>query len=484
MELNRLEGIFFDRILGVELGIPIHATLECAGTSLELIVVPGIAPEGYFRFEYFNALAYRPEPETGPDGTRSIQLTTNQLAGTHPLLEEAWQRHLPVSLEMRPSRPPSRSSDNRKLDVRVLYADHGNRGVLVLHPTQLTLVNAPLHKAEFSISGFTDFRTPQKQWSSIAGIIGDEDKPLQSAAQRLGEGARLTLSAVSHNVTLDTRYGWQITLTRDEEPKDHAVTHTGVVEKRDGTGFEIAELGEVLEGLRYFFAFTLVDYCFPSVIIGYDANGRVAYGEPGQFGARRKNALNWFHHDSDDKSGANLELLFPRFWSKWRSHKNEMIAIIDAYVTSQAMRRAGILADAVAKSCGGLEILVSLVLGRPIRGTAKKDFDRVLRCYKIPHRHLDATTNPATHKLCSDLGIVDDNGAFLLVDVRNYIIHPLDPGNKNAVIKPGYLQHVDGDFSNHVHLHDLCQYYLEHVLLTFCGFGVTRHRQLLEYQRR
>ena len=481
MKLNRLETTFFDEIIGVELDAPVHAILEYQGTSLEMIVVPKVAAEGYLRFEYFNAPAYHPEPQLGPNGTQYLRFTLGQFAGTHPLLEEAWHRHAGVELVLKPSRHHIPPRSNPTLDARVLYAGRGNRGVLVLRTGQTTIRNSLLRRAEFSISGFTDFATPEKLWASIAGAVSDEDLPLQNTADKLEEGAHIALSPVRHNIVLDTIDGWRISLTKDDGSHDGPVSHTGVVEKHDGTDFSIDELREVLEGVRYFFAFTMAEYCFPSVIIGYDAVGKIVYGEPGEFGARRQNCLNWFHHNRDAQSGNILELFFPRFWRRWQSNKDELIAVIDAYVSSQAMRRAGILRDAVAKSCGGLEIIAGLVLERTIRNTAKEDFDKVLRCYKIPHRLLDAASNPATHKLCSDLNIPNDSGAYLLVDVRNYVTHPLD---KNPVIKPGHLRYVDGDLAQYVHLHDLSQFYLEHILIRFCGFGLIHHRQLLELQRR
>ena len=477
MKLNTLETRFFHQIIGTELDVPVHATLEYQGTSLEMIVVPKISPESYFRFEYFNASAYSPTPKTGPDGTRHIRFTQRQFAGIHPLLERAWQKGAPVKLEIKPSRPSMPPRTNPTLDVKVLYADQGYRGVLVLESTPTGSHNPMLRKAEFSISGFTDFRTPEKQWSSIEGVVNDKEDPLQSAADVLRHGAQITLSPASHNVSLDTGDGWRATLTKDENPEDDGHSHTGVVEKQDGTDFTVDQLRDVLEGLRYFFAFTMVEYCFPSVIIGYDATGKVVYGEPGEFGVSRQNPLNWFHHGGGGQLGINLEILFPLFWSRWQCHKDELIAVIDAYVTSQTMRGAGLLGDAVAKSCGGLEIIVSLVLGKTVRNTAKQDFDKVLRCYKTSHRQLDATTNPITHKLCSNLNIAGDSGAYLLVDVRNYVTHPLD---KNPVIKPGHLRFVDGDFMHYVHLHDLSQFYLEHILLRFSGFSVARERKLLE----
>ena len=291
------------------------------------------------------------------------------------------------------------------------------------------------------------------------------------------------MSPVPHNVTLNTDDGWRITLTKDGDSEVNPVSHTALVEKLDGSDFGVDHFKEILEGLRYFFAFTMAEYCSPSVIIGYDAAGIVAYGEPGEFGVPRQNSTNWFHHDGDEQSGTNLELFFPLFWRRWRCHKDELIAAIDAYVTSQAMRKAGILRDAVAKSCGGLEIIAQLVLDQTIDrdNPANTVFNKVLKCYKIEHRELDETNHPITQRLCSDLNI-PNNGARLLVEVRNYVTHPLD--KKNPMVKQGHLRHVDGDLVNYFHLHDLSQYYLEHVLLRFCGFDVATPRRLTESRRR
>ena len=483
LKLNRLETKFFDRIVDAELDVPVNGTLVYQGESLEVIVVPKIAPESYFRFEYYNAPSHVPNPTLGPDGARRFRLSTKELLGMHPLLEDAWQKQAVVKMELKRSRPPTLHSSNTTLDVRVLYADTGNRGELVLDSGAATFSGSRLRKAEFSTSGFADFRTPEKQWASIDGIVSHPGRLLQSAADKLGDGARLNLSPVSHNITLDTDDGWRITLTKDADSEGNSVSHTGVVVQLDGSDFGVVQFNEVLEGLRYFFAFTMAEYCWPSVVIGYDAAGRVAYGESGEFGVPRRNPTNWFHHDGGGQLGINLEMFFPRFWRKWQCHKDELIAAIDAYVTSQVMRQAGVLRDAVAKSCGGLEIVAQLVLGQTIDqdNPASAAFDKVLRCYKIEHRQLDEATNPITKRLCSDLNI-PNNGAGLLVDVRNYVTHPLQ--KKNPVVKPGHLRYVDGDPVNYFHLHDLSQFYLEHVLLRFCGFDVSRPRQLIESRRR
>ena len=76
-----------------------------------------------------------------------------------------------------------------------------------------------------------------------------------------------------------------------------------------------------------------------------------------RFGSDRETPVKvWtrFHHVSGVRTmGEHPGELFPyQFWFKWKVHTDEMKEAIDSYVSSLAMRRAGILRDSVAKSCG------------------------------------------------------------------------------------------------------------------------------------
>ena len=478
MELNKLETTFFQGILNAKLDVPVHATLKYEGIAFKIIVVPDIAPEGYFRLKYFNAPPYKPEPQVGNDGTPYTSLTMREAFGSHPLLERAWQERATVELQLHPSQLPIQPKPNPMLKAKVLYADVGHKGELVLDDNQVMLRTSPLRKAEFSISDFCDFVTAGTQMASIAGVMETHGETLQSIGSELADGARLTLSPAPRRVILNTDDGWEITLTKDEKDMHGAMNHTGVVEKSGGDEFEIDDLNDVIEGLRYFFAFVMVKYCFPSVIVGYDAIGGITWGKAGKFQSERRQPVNWFQHAGDVPSGSVLERFFPRFWRKWKAHRDELIAVIDCYVSSEAMRQSGILQDSVAKSCAGLETLASLVRGQTVFGDAKDAIDKILRCYKIPYRQLDNSKNPVTHKLCADLSIADNNGSGLLVDARNYVIHPLD--KNNTVVKLGHLQYVDGDMVRYAHLHNLSQFYLEYMLLRFCGHNVVSYRPLRE----
>ena len=251
--------------------------------------------------------------------------------------------------------------------------------------------------------------------------------------------------------------------------------------KSDGSDFSITELNDVLNGLRYFFAFVRGDYCIPSVVVGYDTDGQVTWGKAGRFEPSRNRPENWFNNSYILGRGGILEVLFPRFWCKWKSNRNELIAVVECYVHSTAMLQAGVVPDALAKSCSGLEILAGLVLGKTIRGNVSEEIHNVLRCYKIPNRDLDQSQMPITYALSQSLNSNDAKGAKLIVDVRNYVAHPLDPST-NAEIKKRYLSHVSADLIQYKYLHDLSQFYLEYMLLRFCGYNIGHYRQLPEQE--
>ena len=478
MNLNKLERTFFEDVVNVELEVPIHATLTHQGKDFEIIVVPRIDDKGFFKFDYFNAPEFRPEPTKLDNGRIYSTFVGDEMFGANPDLVDAWRKRTPVKLNLKPSRSPMQFKSIPSLDARVLYVGLHNRGSLGIYNSQAVLGNSPLKVAKFSISTFTDFVNPAKQLSSIGGLDERDRADLQRVSGKLGDGASLALAPSQETVVLDTGDGWKITITKDRIPEGEEVTHTGIVEKVDATEFCIDELGQVMEGVRLFFAFTMVKYCFPSVLMGYDSDQKTIFGEVGKFESDRETPVNWFHHGGEGKRGHVLEHFFPRFWSKWKAHAVELTEAIDCYVTSLAMIRAGILRDSVPKSCGGLEIIAGLILGSAIAHDPTSPIDKVLKCYRIPHRILDSSNNPACSQLCSGLNVVDKKGAALLINVRNYITHPLE---KNTItVKLPQHQSLDDDKLYYLYLHDLSQFYFEYLVLRLCAEGVNMHRKLLE----
>ena len=444
MKLNDLESKFFDRILNAKLDVPVHAVLECVGQTFDVIIVPEIDRFGDFTLKYYNATPSKSATQSNESGKRKIDLTTKEAGGLHPSLERAWIKNEPITIQILPSGLPVKPVPPPKLDATVLHAQYGYRGSLSLDKNQVTVQQTPLKMARFSVTSFPDFA-----------------------------------AAPSRHIDLKSGDGWQVTILKDSEHTRDIISHTGSITKIDGSEFETNELVDVLQRLKYFFAFVSGAYRFPTVVIGYASRSRPVWGEIGRFELNLPASFNWFNYSSTRRLGAYLEDLFPKFWRKWKDNKNEIIAIIECYVHSIAMRNVGIPQDAVAKSYLGLELLASLMLQKNIFGNSADQVHEVLSSHNIPNRCLEQNETPLLRSLGTHLGKAETRGAPLLGRVRNYVAHPLR--RKTPVkIKASYINYLDADPAQYAYLHDLSQFYLEYMLLKFCNYAVKRHRPLLE----
>lgn len=79
-----------------------------------------------------------------------------------------------------------------------------------------------------------------------------------------------------------------------------------------------------------------------------------------------------------------------------------MVAMVECYVHSNAMQKAGVPEDAVAKSYAGLEILASLALRKTIYGNSSVEIYKILSDYQIPSLCLDRTKTPTMARLCEN----------------------------------------------------------------------------------
>ena len=481
MKLNDLEAKFLEQLLNAELGIPVHAQLEYGDDTFEVILVPELNEDGQFILKYYNAPQYEPEPQFNEAsvGTRSLT-HIDQASGRHPALKRAWLNRDSITARMRPSRLPFKLELSREMKANVLYAGLHHRGRLGLEANQVTLQKSPLQRAEFSLVGFPDFEPPNRPFLSAIDLSQQERESLQSLAARLGDNASINIRPASRHITLDSKDGWTVKLTRDDQPTRDMVGHTGLIERTNGQVFESDELSNVLDLLKYFFVFVAGGYCHPTVIVGYDPSSQPVWGEIGQFSNVRHSFLSWFNNNNVVRDGTALENLFPMFSKMWVKHKEGMVAVLECFAHSNAMRRAGVPKDAVAKSYAGLEILASIIRQKTIRFDSPKKVHEVLSCYKVPNLCLDQGETPVMARLCSDLNEPALRGAYLLGCVRNYVAHPLDP-KEQAAVKQEHRIHLDVDSANYVYLHDLSQFYLEYVFLKFLGFEVgDHHRQLRE----
>ena len=242
MKRNKLQTRFFDEIIGAELDVPVYATLLYEGTTSNIIVVPEIDPEGYFKLNYYNAPEYTPEVQTNEFGVSTKRYTIRESFGSHPVLERAWQERGVAELELKPSQLPVRPKANHMLSVRVLNAGAKHRGALVMDNNQATLKDSPLRKAQFSLSNFCDFLQPWNSPRTFTSISDSDRQTLQGIADKLPEGATLAIRPAPNGLVLNTGDGWNITLIKDENGTEDEISHSGVVERIDGSDFEVAEL--------------------------------------------------------------------------------------------------------------------------------------------------------------------------------------------------------------------------------------------------
>ena len=481
MKLNDLERKFFERLVDAELNVPVQATLKYEDDAFDVVVVPEITENNYFALKYYGFPPYEPETQYTEDGVAVKTWTGPQMFGSHPSLQRAWLKGDPVTIQMHRSQLlPFNSSFSPELRAKVHYAGTQHSGTLVLHKGQVVLQDSLLRKTEFCVVGLPDFMSAGISWGAIAAMTVEERDFLESIATKYEDSATVNIRPSPAHVTLDSGNGWNIRLSKDEQQTRDMISHTGLIEKYDNAIYSADELGDILEGLKYFLAFVAGAYRHPTVIIGYDAQNQLTWGEVGQFQVAQNSIPNWFSNSSNPRLGTVLEGLFSCFWDSWMRHKDEIIAVIQSYVHSNQMRKAGVPQDAVAKSFAGLEILGSLELRKTIDGNASEEIARVLSKYEVPHLRLDRAKTPTMWRLSKNLGEDEFRGVHLLGNVRNYVTHPLDR-NRPAEIKSKYREFLDSSPLHYFYLHDLSQFYLEYALLRFFGYEASGgYRQLRE----
>lgn len=187
-------------------------------------------------------------------------------------------------------------------------------------------------------------------------------------------------------------------------------------------------------------------------------------------------STNWFDNDSCFPATVYLEELFSKFWEQWQKHSEELKSIIESLINSKAMQQAGLPKEALTASYTGLELLAAVVLNN-----SKNDIANVCQAlanHNIPHLHLDPSETPITTQLANSLGR-DNSGPHLIYDIRNYVTHPQD--RTSNTIKQVHMQLLDDTYSSYFYLNDLCQFYLEYLLLIgLCDWQPQHFRILFE----
>ena len=289
----------------------------------------------------------------------------------------------------------------------------------------------------------------------------------------LPDGWGFQLNPPPRRIILDSGEGWFVTITKDETKTRGSITHTGVITGHDGRVHTLDELTDILTGLGSFFAFASGYHCFPTVTIGYGYGGKPMWGRAARFPYARSKPLNWFINSHDVPLGGYIEGLFPKFWTKWKVKSREISEAIDLYIRSATSSENGNPVGAIGESYAGLEALSSLIRGKTIIGRSAEAIDAVLKQKGIPRRCLKELNLPVFERLGNMLNDDSIRGVFLLSKMRNYGPHPLKMGTP-ADIKPDLHDVSHNDARSLHYLHDLCQFYFEHLFLAYCDYGDTQ----------
>ena len=485
MKFHTLERTFFEKVLNVTLDIPVNATLHLADELLEITVIPRIA-DNHFVLDYYNAPEFKPESKPNEDGRPIENYSGDEAFGVHPLLKEAWKNRTLLTVELHRTSIPIEMFFYRaspRLEARVLYADYRHSGRLVLNDNRITVQERKFKKVDFCLLDFPDFSVPGHLLGPLfaKGEYDDFRNELQSAARRVENIAEITVKSPPR-MTLQTDDGWNITIKREEEQIRDFVSHTGSIEKINSEEYGIDDLNDLLECLKYFFAFVTGVYRHPSSVIGYDSQDVPFWGQIGHFDIRHSQSYNWFNNRSSGVFSTYLEYLFPLYCGKWKANREAVISIIACYAHSNAMMQSGLPDDSLAKSYAGLDVLAGVILNEsePKGKNSEGKIAQALSRTEIPYVRLEESKTPRAVKLCQNLKFRSKKGIPLLSRIRNYVTHPLNVKMKDEEQRKLYLQHLDNDPGQYPHLQDLSQFYLEYMFLEFCGYTPQDYRDPVE----
>ncbi len=479
MQFNNLEQIFFTEVLKAELDVPVNAVLSFDNEEFPLTIIPQLSEGGYFELRYYGAPAYMPEPVEG-----KLSWSDSEILGTHPKLKRLWISGNTASLRFndRPA-PTAFEADlsGPNMEAKLILADSHHRGILSINKNQIVVRESMLKRAEFSLVDFPKVTIPAGQ--SLFGQLSSEGefenfkKRLNAVSALLPENKAVVKVSPQVNIVLKTDTGWMITLTKDDEETRGCISYSGLITRTEEEEFSVKELSHLLEGLTYFLSFAGSAFRHPTAVIGYDSENVVTWGQIGKF-THKPSSTNWFVNDSMRPATVYLERLFPRFWSAWEKHQNEVNRIIEYYINSEAVQRAGLPREAVATSYAGLDMLAHLLISNPARDSSTRVVERALEQFNVPDPCLDASRTPVTARLATVLGL-NRSGVPLLNSVRNYVVHPLQ--RNSHTFKTQHSELLDNSYSEYFHVHDLSQYFLEYLLLQgLCSYTPERYRRLSE----
>jgi hypothetical protein len=279
---------------------------------------------------------------------------------------------------------------------------------------------------------------------------------------------RLSLSAKGWNITLDSLSNI------DQLEKDlinssgFAITHYGILEKKDGSLFDYQESKKIIDALKCYLSFVSGSFISPYALVGFNADhNEVWKGWKSSCMFPYQNNISWvskFDRQTFEEPFKGFADLY--FDPEWSDSLQQII-----YIYVEANHIAIDVEGAIILLQSALELLAYEILVEKNRVLSQQGFERLpsgesirllFGWLKIPldiSEHLEVLHRKAKEKnwLAPDA----------ITEIRNCIVHPT---KKNRMKLNGHYQEA-------YRVRDLCQWSLELCILKLCNYnGVYTNR--------
>ena len=222
----------------------------------------------------------------------------------------------------------------------------------------------------------------------------------------------------------------------------YAITHSGVIERRDGKTFAVEEVSDLLYALDDFLSFVCGSYCALTNVVGIDSGGVEAWKRWGAYHISPwRRQRSWF----DVAVSGELSKIFSVFWHKYNENKRGLSRILKLYAHSSESSSTDV---SVILTQTALEALAYMTVGEQ---AGRKAGEWVADSLKKAGIH---TQIPPNFKELIELQRRNKwvHGPHTIVGIRNSMIH---------------TKSIDGDISLRAYYEarELGLWYLELMLL-------------------
>lgn len=235
--------------------------------------------------------------------------------------------------------------------------------------------------------------------------------------------ARVVLEADRWRVTLDELPSAADRAREAKDEQGYVLTHTGRVERTDGSSFELAATEKLLEALGWVLSFVRGAFTSPLLLSGYSGEERVALDWSRSRVDPFINRDSWF----PPREKGVLEEIFPHFYELMSNPvwQDPVRLAVDFYVRSNDV---GLLETSLLLSHATLELLAWTVFVEDTGHVRAEGFDKLGFSGRLRLLLAWAGIPPEIPPECSELAghfpKPDQDGPFAIGEIRNGIVHP------------------------------------------------------------